>query len=280
MFFRWEPGSAKNIGVSATLGAGAIGLLLAAFQVQGWTMPKSLALALIALLILLIAVALSVIVYETVRAVRRFLEHRATSPSWVSTEKPGLLDYEADGIRASERFTKELNKLTRDTAKLGTRLERHSKAIERSAGKSAKKRQRRANRSAKAIDKSAVFIEKRVDLLHELVKDIARNAEGLIGALELETDDDLTAAKEFRDTLDETHQTTTQTVGNVDEYRQTVRALEQQNPSRSVRIASGRLANSLEGVLKMMRRHESSSRKLVSSLDSKIGEAERKIKQS
>jgi hypothetical protein len=273
--FRWEPGAAKNIGVGASLASVAIGLLLAAFQVQGWTMPKLLAIVLIVLLVVMIAVALSVIVYEVVRAVRGFLEHRATTPSWVSSERPGLLDYEADGIRASERFTKELKKLTRDTAKLGAKLRRHTKVFERSKGKSSKARQRRANRSAKDIDRSAVFIEKRLSLLQVLVKDIARNAEGLIGSSELETDADLDAAKDFRDTLNEVHQSTAETLGSVGGYRESVKEIEQQNLSRTVRIASGRLASSLEGVEKMLRKHDSGSRKLVHALDRKIGETER-----
>jgi hypothetical protein len=275
MVFRWEPGAAKRIGVAASLASVAIGLLLAAFQVQGWTMPRLLAVILIVLLIVMIAIALSVIVYEVVGAVRGFLEHRATSSSWVSSERPGLLDYEADGIRASERFTKELIRLNRDTETLGKKLQRHTKAFERSKGKSAKTRQRRANRSAKDIDRSAVFIEKRSDLLQALVKDIVRNAEGLIAASNFETEADLSAAKEFRETLNQTHQVTTETLGSVVEYRESVTGIERDNLSRTVRIASGRLAGSLDGVVKMMRKHNSGSLKLVHSLDRKIAEAER-----
>jgi predicted PurR-regulated permease PerM len=130
----WEPGAAKRIGVAASFASVAIGLLLAAFQVQGWTMPRLLAIVLIVLLSVMVAIAVSAIVYEVVRTVRRFLKHRATTPSWVSTERPGLLDYEADGIRAGERFTKELTKLSRDTEGLGAKLERHTEAFERSKG--------------------------------------------------------------------------------------------------------------------------------------------------
>jgi hypothetical protein len=272
---RWEPGTSRVFGVSASLASVGIGLVLAAFQVQGWKMPKPLAVILIVLLLVLVAGAFSAMIYEVIRAVRRFLDHRATTASWVSSEKPGLLDYEADGIRAGERFTKELNKLSGDTAKLGTKLERQAKSLERSAGRSAKTRQRRANRSAKAIDRSAVFIEKRLELLQALVKDIVRNADGLIASMELKTEADLDAAREFREVLDETGQTTAETLGSTAGYRETVRDLEQQNAARSVRSACGRLVNSLDGVVKMMRAHESGSRKLVQSLDSKIAKAHR-----
>jgi type III secretory pathway component EscS len=272
----WEPGAATRIGIEASLASVAIGLVLAAFQVQGWTMPRLLAVILIVLLLLMVAVALSAILYEVFKAVRRFLEHRATSPSWVSSERPGLLDYEADGIRANERFTKELNKLNRGTTKLGEQLERHTQRFEHSKNASGKAKQRRANRSAKDIDKSAVFIEKRLDLLQALVKDIVRNSEGVIASTDIETDSDLAAAKEFRDTLAEGHEATTGALEGTSGYRESVKETEQMNLSRTMRIASRRLAASLDGVEKMLRKHQGGLSRLVQSLDTKIAEAERR----
>jgi hypothetical protein len=112
--------------------------------------------------------------------------------------------------------------------------------------------------------------------LEVLVKDIVRNAEGLIGSLGIETDADLDAAKEFRETLNQVHQVTTETLGSVGGYQESVKELERLNLSRTVRIASGRLAASLDGVEKMLRKHVSGSLKLVRALDSKIAEAERR----
>ena len=272
----WEPGAATRIGVEATLASVAIGLVLAAFQVQEWTMPRLLAIILIVLLLFMVAVALSAIVFEVARAVRRFLEHRATSPSWVSSEKPGRLDYEADGIRANKRFTKELNKLNRGTEKLGRQLDRHAKRFERSKNASGRMKQRRANRSAKAIDKSAVFIEKRLDLLQALVRDIVRNSEGVIAMTDIETDSDLASAKEFRDTLAEGHEATTEALESVSGYRETVKQTEQMNLSRTMRIASRRLAGALDGVEKMLRKHQGGLLRLDQTLNSKIAEAERR----
>jgi hypothetical protein len=280
MFFRWEPEAAKRIGVEASLASVALGLFLAAFQVQGWTMPKAVAIVVIVLLGLMSTVALSAIIYEVVRAVRAFLEHRATTPSWVSTEKPGLLDYEADGIRANERFAKELNKLNRGTEKLGGQLERHTERFERSKNASGKTKQRRANRSARDIDRSAVFMEKRLDLLQALVKDIVRNSEGVIASTDIETDADLAAAKEFRDTLAEGREATAGTLESTGGYRESVKQIEEMNLSRTMRIASRRLAASLDGVEKMLRKHQGGLASLVRSLDSKIGEAERRQDQA
>jgi hypothetical protein len=88
---------------------------------------------------------------EAWQAARRYLEHRATSASWVVASEPGLLDYEADGLRAQGRFTRELKKLNNDTELLGKRLRKHTRRMARLEGKSGRKRQRAANRSAKSI---------------------------------------------------------------------------------------------------------------------------------
>jgi hypothetical protein len=271
----WEPGATTRIGLRASFASAAIVILLGVFQVQGWTMPKGLAIPLIVLLVAMIVIAISMIVYDVVAAFRRYLRHRATSASWVSKEKPGLLDYEADGIAASEFFVEKLTELSSSTQRLGARLERHTEAFERSKGKSANERQKVANRAAKEIDKSAVVIEDRLELLHELVKDILRNAEGLIGSVDLSTPDDLESAKDFRSILTETNQATTGTLESIRGYRKTVREQEQMNLSRTIRIADGRLARALEGVEKVLRKHSTGSVQLVRSLDRKIADAER-----
>src|SRR5207248_140526 len=126
-----------------------------------------------------------------------------------------LLDYEADAIRASERFTKELKKLNRDTTSLGGQLEKHGKRMTKSAGKSAQKKQRLANRSGRAIDRSAAFIEKRQELLEAIVKDIKRNTEGFIASRVLDTDEGLAEARELAAVLKEGHHETGTAVESV-----------------------------------------------------------------
>ena len=270
-------GTPGRIGLWATLASAGIGLLLALFQVQGWTVPTALALTLIVLLLGLIAVAVAMIAVEISRVARRYLEHRATSPSWVSSDAPGLLDYEADGIRAMKRFTRELDKMGDDTEALGKKLQKHTKRITRLQGKSAKRRQRSANRSAISINKSAVYIEKRVALLKALIKDIERNYRGLILAVEVEREDDLQDAIALRDTLAANRSTTAETLGNIAAYRQTVEENEALNLSRTVRIASGRLAKGLRDIEAIFKNYEKLARNLVRELDSKIEAGRRYI---
>src|SRR4051794_11516524 len=105
-FFKWEHGAPTRIGLRAALASAATGLLLAAFQVQGWTIPTALALALIGLLVTMIVVTVLSIVLEALRALRNALEHRATTAAWVPLDEPGFLDYEPDGIRANKRFAR------------------------------------------------------------------------------------------------------------------------------------------------------------------------------
>ena len=141
------------------------------------------------------------IALEIWRVARRFLEHRATSPSWVASDAPGLLDYEADGLRPQQRLARELNKLNDDTQSLGRKLDRHARRMTRLQGKSAKRRQRGANRSAQSINRSATYFEKRLALLKALVKDIERNYLGLITATEIESDAVDQTVLELRTTL-------------------------------------------------------------------------------
>jgi hypothetical protein len=260
----------------ATLASAAIGLFLALFQVQGWTVPKPLALTLIVLLLGVIAGAVSMAIIELGRVARRYLEHRATSPSWVASDPPGLLDYEADGVRAQKRFTRELNKLNDDTVRLGKRLERHGRRMTRLQGKSARTKQRAANRSAKRINRSAAYIEKRLALLKALIKDIERTYHGLITAGEIKTDGDFEAVLELRNTLNSGSTTTAETLVSVQEYRVAVQEIEAMNLARTVRVASGRLATALRGIEATFKTHEKASAGLVRDLDRKLEEWRRR----
>jgi hypothetical protein len=267
---RFEFGSSTRIVFGSTLASAGIGLLLALCQVQGWTMPKFVALVLIAVLVLVIAVGVATIVVEAVRWVRRFLEHRATSASWVASDAPGLADYEADGIRAQKRFTHELNKMNKRTVSLGKKLQRHAKRMQRLQGKSAKRRQRAANRSAKSMNRSAIYIEKRLELLRALVKDIERNYRGLTILAVIESDADFEAVSGLRDTLDQGRTTTAQTLVSVAEYRSSVEETEALNLARTVRNASGRLAKALRGIEATFKAHEKGSAGLVRDMDKKL----------
>lgn len=265
-------GTPGRIGLWATLGSAGIGLFFALFQVQGWTMPKPLGIVLGVLLLGVAAFALCMISVEVWRAIRRYLEHRATSASWVASTDPGLLDYEADGLRAQKRFTRELNKLNEGTESLGKKLDRHAKRVTRLQGKSAKRRQRAANRSAKSINKSAAFIEKRLALFKALVKDIERNYRGFVGAVTIETQDEYDAGAELRDTVASGAVTTAETLASIKGYRVAVEETEALNLSRTIRIATGRLAEGLKGIEAVFKSHERASAGLVRELDRKLDE--------
>lgn len=264
-------GTPGRIGLWATLGSAGIGLFFALFQVQGWTMAKPLAIGLGVLLLGAVAFAVSMIGIEVWRVVRRFFEHRATSPTWVASDPPGLLDYEADALRAQNRFVKELNKLNRDTEALGRKLEKHSRTMPRLQQKSGRRKQRGANRSAKDINVSAVYIEKRVDLLKRVVKEIERNYQGWIThVVEIKSEADHEALGELRSTINSGVTTTAETLVSITEYRLVVENIEAMNLSRSVRKASERLAKALGDIETIFRAHEKASAGLVREVDQKL----------
>jgi hypothetical protein len=113
-------------------------------------------------------------------------------------------------------------------------------------------------------------------LLEAIIKDVMRNQTGLVSALDLASDeDDLEAAKEFLEVLDGAHSTTAASMVSLAEYSESVRGLEKQNASRTLRIACRRLANALDGVLKALRRFDSGSGQIRGSLRQKIAAAEK-----
>jgi predicted component of type VI protein secretion system len=261
-----------RVGVQASFAAVVIAIILAIFEVQGWIVPAPLAVALLVLLMAMLVVAVGMILYELIKAANQYLDARATSAAWVSSEAPGLLDYEADGIRANKRFTAELRKLGKDTERLGQQLRKHSKRLVDAKAQKAAKKQRRANQAARAIDKSAVFIEKRSDLLRKLVTEIHRNYQGLIGASNVETEEDRTFAEMLVTSLASNRQATSGAIESQTTYLNSVRSLEKQNPSRTVRIASKRLGDSLDEVMRILRQFSNNARRQGDELQKKINQ--------
>lgn len=251
-----------------------VGLTLALFQVQGWKMPTALAVFLLVILFGLLALSLGTICLAGIKAIRQIAEHRAVSASWVSDEVPGLLDYEADGERAANRFTKELKRFAIDTERLGKILILQTKRMQdlTRSGKTIKgtDKQKRGNQAGKVIDRSAIYIEKRVELFKVLVKDIARNYDGLIAAITINTEEDRFTAKHLVVTLESTGNITAASVVSMETYRDSVRSIQKQNLSRTVRIASKRLGDGLDNIITLFKQFQDNCCRLHTELASKI----------
>src|SRR5436853_4341528 len=95
------------IGGRAGFAVVVFGLVFAAFQVQGWTMPRPLAVALIVLLLAAGGVAVLSIVWEAVKEAKRWREDREMSLEWVENERPGVIDYVPDMNRASKKVVRQ-----------------------------------------------------------------------------------------------------------------------------------------------------------------------------
>lgn len=261
----------KFIFGAASFGAVLSGLILAFFEVQGWNMPIPLAIAVFTILFLMLVVAVGAIIYEIVRSIRKYLEERATSSSWVSKEEPGLLDFEADGTRATERFAKEITKLTINTGKLTEKLTKYTSEFTdwNKSGKviAGTKKQKKANNVAKDIDRNAVYIEKRVKLFDALENDITRNYSGVVVNTVMNTEEDKAMVQNFLDTLVSYEQSASGAINSVKKYRDSVRNIERQNVSRTIRIASARLGGGLDSLLRTFQNSSKNSSLLRIKLD-------------
>ena len=226
----------KRIGVSAVLGSIAAGIVLAIYEVQGWNMPAPLAVAFIVLIVLLVVVAVGVILYDVGKAVRRLWQQRSVSATWVSAEEPGLLDFEADFAQGTNRLISELNKLSKDTERLGRLLPKHQKRIQNAHVLSSPyKKQKRANRAAKDIGRSAVFISRRRELLDVLVNEVHRNGKGILSAASLDQKEYVEAGRSLQKALEENVDVTKTTIASLSAYRDAAKGLVDRNISRTMR---------------------------------------------
>lgn len=246
--------SIKAAGIGS-FGAIVIGLILALYGVQGWKMPTALAVVLLSILFVLLALSIGMLCVAAFKAIKQFMENRATSAAWISTEVPGLLDYEADSERDSKRFNKELKQLTIDTVRLGKTLTLQSKQMRdlNKSGKAIKgtEKQKRGNRAGKVIDRSALYIEKRIELFKVLINDMDRNYNGLIAATRINTEEDRAVVARFATVLESARKSTSASIISIKSYRDSVRLVEKQNLSRAVRIASNRLGNGLDNIIEL-----------------------------
>jgi hypothetical protein len=262
----------RRIGVTAAFAGVAVPILFGIYEVQGWQVPTPLAAPLVGLVWLMIVIAVGVIVAEVVQGIGRVREHLATSAAWISKEEPGLLDYEADGLRAVERFAKEMDGLSKDTERLNGTMGRSTAEFGKAEIQTnPKKKQRTADKTAKAIDRSAIYIERRAELLHAVTRDVIRNYRGAIEHSEFATDEDRAAAQGLRTVLDDVAASSETSAAQVRTYRQTVEGIHNQNLSRSVRIATGRLVVALDDIVKALDANRRGSRRLSDQLRKKLG---------
>jgi hypothetical protein len=235
-----EAGFMRRIGSRAGFFVAAIGLVFAAYQVQGWKMPRLLAALLIASMLAVAGVALLSIVWEAVKEARVWRERRETSRDWIAAEPPGLLDYLPDMNRASKKFVRQMDRLNRDTERVGKRTTRDARIISW-ASRLGRPRaaQLSANRSAKGILRSAVFIEKRSNHLRKTVDEFARAQEGPSDSScrSYERRRTRCTGRHPRDLASRTA-TTAAAIKSVGGYRDTVRKFSQQNYSRTLKASN------------------------------------------
>lgn len=268
--FKWRT-PPKRLAVIAALTNGATGIWFAVFQVQGWTMPKALAIALLVPVGITIVGSLAVAVFEVARNVRAFAEHRATNALFVLETPPGFLDYLPDGLTASERLSTELILLSEDTNELTQKLDKHTASFTALVGvDDAYAPQREANRSAKTIARSAAYIEKRLELLEACVTEIDRNFPAWVNTQTITSEEDFEIARGARDSIEAGRVATLESLASTSELRDTYKETADMNAARTVRIASSRLADALSGIVRVLKRYEKSSGKLVAELDKKL----------
>jgi hypothetical protein len=265
-----DAGFMRRIGPRSGFGLVAIGLVFAAYQVQGWKMPRLLAAVLIAVLLTAAALVVLSIVWEAIKEVRDWRERRETSTEWIASEPPGLLDYLPDMQRASKKFVRQMNRLNRDTARLGKRTGRNARTMKRASMFGPRAAQFWANHTAKSIFRSAVFIEKRSAHLGKTLAEFARAQEGQLNSLAApKSEEERASLATAREALADRSATTAEAITSVTGYRDSTLELSQQNFSRTLRVSNKRLAEQLDALIVVLRRSLKDSKRLESLLERK-----------
>jgi hypothetical protein len=266
-----EAGFMRRIGSRAGFFVAAIGLVFAAYQVQGWKMPRLLAAVLIASMLMVAGIALFSIVWEAIKEMRDWRERRETSTAWIAAEPPGLLDYVPDMNRASNKFVRQMGRLNRDTTRVGKQTTRDARTIKWALLFGPRAGQLWANHSAKGILRSAVFIEKRSTHLRKTVDEFARAQEGQLTSLGAPgSEEERVALESLREIVASRSASTTEAIVSVSGYRDAVREFSQQNYSRALRVSNKRLAEQLDAVLVILRRSLKDSERLEALLERKV----------
>lgn len=261
----------RRVGSRAGFAVAAVGLVFAAYQVQGWKMPRVLAAILIVGLLGVACVALASIAWEVVKELRSWSERRETSTAWISKEPPGQLDYIPDMNRAVKKFTRQMSRITRDTKRVGrltTRQARLAKWVPKFGPRAG---QIWANYTARRLLRSAVFIERRTSHLRATSAEFFRVQEAMFANLPAPTDAaERTALETARDSFVSQGETTEGAIDSVEGYRDAVRDVAQMNISRTLRVSGERLAGQLDGMVLVLRRSLKDSQRLATAVDRKL----------
>lgn len=258
----------SRVGRRAGFAVAAIGLVFAAYQVQGWTMPRLLAEVLIGVLLAVAAVAILSIVSESMKEAMRWRERRETSTAWIAEEPPGLLDYVPDMSRANKKFVRQMSRLSRDTNRVGNKMRRQSRWLKVARLFGPRAAQLWANHTARSVLRSATFIEKRTAHLDATVAEFARAQEGLLQTLDAPaTDEDRVALATAREAIAGRSATTRAAIESTVGYRVEVAGFANQNFSRTLRVSNNRLAEQLDALTAVLRGSLKDSERLERLLD-------------
>ena len=266
--------SIKVAGIGA-FGAVVVGLILALYSAQGWTIPLFLAILLSIVLYGLLLLSLGLLLLAGINTVKQFAERRATSALWVTSEEPGLLDCSVDGIRAYNRLYKELIRLRIDINRFGKRTKDYTTQINHSkSGKIIKKevtKFQKANRVGKQINNNAVYIEKRTELYNTITKEIVRNYEVMIGTLNPAQNDDLIKIKNLKKAFELFERFGVDVIDALKHYQLAADSMEKSNITRNIRQSSKRLITALTNMITCFEYFQRDCHRLYTQLELKSG---------
>jgi hypothetical protein len=157
--------------------------------------------------------------------------------------------------RATKKFVRQMNRLNRDTARLGRKIGRYGRFMNWASRFGPRAVLTLANQAAKANSRSAGFIEKRSTHLRKTVDELRRALEGHLSRLgDPETDEDWAALSAAQDVAADRSATTAETIESVIGYRDAVLGIADQDLARTLTAASKQLAAQLDGVIVILRR--------------------------
>ncbi len=236
-------------------------------------MPDFLAIILLVILLTMLFIAILVILFESGKGVRKYCENRSISAGWISTEPPGILDCQVDGVRARDRFSKETKKLFERIECLSKIAEKHEHILKeldkQSKNIDSKSKQQKANKIAKNLNNTAIYIQKRVNLFHDLVRDIIRNYDVMTKTWDVNDLETQENAQKIMFGFEHFSKAAESAVNALDSYKNAINIYIALNLTRNIRENGKRLVAALDDLIDVFEDFQNKCNNLNDQLQSK-----------
>lgn len=187
-------------------------------------------------------------------------------------EDMGWLDFVVEGNEAGERLSSILQGITEETANVGGRMQTHSTRVTALLANPGPGTAAQVNKiallTASDMNAFSTNIEANLPELEKSVNAIAENFSGYVGLIEPNSEDEISALRNFRQTIFELLEGTKSGLEGAQSFRDAVAQL--MGINKQMNRASRRMSGTLDQVISCMERIEAFCMRTLQVIDEKL----------